>query len=132
MSTFPLTAGHLAGVQMWLVMSTVTASAPTFRAAAAMTPAFSRALSRLREQKARSCKWLLTQSGTFTFMRGVSAIDREGAPFCDEAADRALFGAIRSELDTQRIELVEMDTDVNDDRFADAMADRLHQLITKE
>jgi hypothetical protein len=25
-----------------------------------------------------------------------------------------------------------MDTDVNDDRFADAMADRLHQLITKE
>jgi len=68
----------------------------------------------------------------FLPLRGVSAIDREGAPFCDEAADRALFGAIRSELDTQRIELVEMDTDVNDDRFADAMADRLHQLITKE
>jgi uncharacterized protein (UPF0261 family) len=68
----------------------------------------------------------------FLPLRGVSAIDVDGAPFRDEAADRALFGAIQDELDTQRVELVEMDTDVNDDRFADAMADRLHQLITKE
>jgi uncharacterized protein (UPF0261 family) len=68
----------------------------------------------------------------FLPLRGVSAIDVDGAPFRDEAADRALFGAIRDELDTKRVELVEMDTDVNDDRFADAMADRLHQLITKE
>ena len=68
----------------------------------------------------------------FLPLGGVSAIDVDGAPFRDEAADRALFGAIRDELDTQRVELVEMDTDVNDDRFADAMADRLHQLITKE
>jgi len=68
----------------------------------------------------------------FLPLDGVSAIDVDGAPFRDEAADRALFGAIHDELDTQRVELVEMDTDVNDDRFADAMADRLHQLITKE
>src|SRR6201999_3993016 len=68
----------------------------------------------------------------FLPLRGVSAIDVDGAPFRDEAADRALFGAIQDELDTQKVELVEMDTDVNDDRFADAMADRLHQLTTKE
>jgi uncharacterized protein (UPF0261 family) len=68
----------------------------------------------------------------FLPLRGVSAIDVPGAPFHDEAADRALFGAIQDQLDTDRVELVEMDTDVNDDRFADAMADRLHQLITKE
>jgi uncharacterized protein (UPF0261 family) len=68
----------------------------------------------------------------FLPLRGVSAIDVDGAPFRDEAADRALFGAIHDRLDTQRVELVEMDTDINDDRFADAMADRLHQLITKE
>jgi uncharacterized protein (UPF0261 family) len=68
----------------------------------------------------------------FLPLRGVSAIDVDGAPFRDEAADRALFGAIHNELDTRRVELVEMDTDINDDRFADAMADRLHQLITKE
>ena len=54
------------------------------------------------------------------------------AGLCREAADRALFGAIHDGLDTKRVELVEMDTDINDDRFADAMADRLHQLITKE
>ncbi len=68
----------------------------------------------------------------FLPLRGVSAIDVDGAPFRDEAADRALFGAIHDGLDTKRVELVEMDTDINDDRFADAMADRLHQLITKE
>jgi uncharacterized protein (UPF0261 family) len=68
----------------------------------------------------------------FLPLGGVSAIDVAGAPFRDEAADHALFGAIHDELDTQRVELVEMDMDVNDDRFADAMADRLHQLITKE
>jgi uncharacterized protein (UPF0261 family) len=68
----------------------------------------------------------------FLPLRGVSAIDVDGAPFRDEAADGALFGAIHDGLDTQRVELVEMDTDINDDRFADAMADRLHQLITKE
>ncbi len=68
----------------------------------------------------------------FLPLGGVSAIDVDGAPFRDDAADRALFGAIHDELDTQRVELVEMDTDVNDDRFADAMADRLHQLITRE
>ena len=68
----------------------------------------------------------------FLPLGGVSAIDVAGAPFRDEAADRALFGAIHDQLDTQRVELVEMDMDVNDDRFADAMADRLHQLITKE
>jgi uncharacterized protein (UPF0261 family) len=67
----------------------------------------------------------------FLPLTGVSAIDVDGAPFRDEAADQALFGAIRDELDTERVELIEMDTDVNDDRFADAMADRLHQLITK-
>lgn len=68
----------------------------------------------------------------FLPLRGVSAIDVAGGPFADEAADRALLRAIHDRLDTQRVELVEMDTDVNDDRFADAMADRLHQLITKE
>lgn len=68
----------------------------------------------------------------FLPLRGISAIDVPGGPFHDEAADRALFGAIHDKLDTKRVELVEMDTDVNDTRFADAMADRLHRLITKE
>src|ERR1700722_13295764 len=52
----------------------------------------------------------------FLPLRGVSAIDVDGAPFRDEAADRALFAAIHDELDPQRVELVEMETDVNDDR----------------
>jgi uncharacterized protein (UPF0261 family) len=62
-------------------------------------------------------------------LRGVSAIDVDGAPFRDARADEALFGALRDGVDTTRVELVEVDADVNDPAFATAMADRLHELI---
>ena len=57
-------------------------------------------------------------------LEGVSMIDVEGEPFHDPEADRALFDALREELD-ERVELVEMETDVNDEAFARAMAERL-------
>jgi len=62
-------------------------------------------------------------------LRGVSAIDVEGAPFRDAEADEALFAALREDLDTAKVELHEVDADVNDPTFARAMADRLHALI---
>jgi uncharacterized protein (UPF0261 family) len=52
----------------------------------------------------------------------------EGQPFRDAEADEALFDGLRESLDP-RVEVHELDLDVNDDRFADAMADRLHELI---
>ena len=64
----------------------------------------------------------------FVPLRGVSMIDVDGQPFRDAEADEALFDGLRESLDS-RIELHELDLDVNDDRFADAMADRLHELI---
>jgi uncharacterized protein (UPF0261 family) len=65
----------------------------------------------------------------FVPLRGVSAIAVEGQVFHDPAADEALFEALRRELDTERVELHELDLDVNDERFALAMADRLDELV---
>lgn len=66
----------------------------------------------------------------FLPLRGISAIAVPGGPFHDDVADRALFGAISDKLDTEKVTVVPMDVDVNDDRFADAMADKLHEQIT--
>jgi uncharacterized protein (UPF0261 family) len=59
---------------------------------------------------------------------GVSVIDAEGQPFHDPEADRALFDAVREHLD-DRVELVELDCNINDPEFADAMADKLHDYL---
>ena len=59
----------------------------------------------------------------------MSAIDVDGQPFRDAEADEALFAALREGVDTSKVELVEVDADVNDPAFATAMADRLHELI---
>ncbi len=62
-------------------------------------------------------------------LRGVSAIATRGGPFDDPAADDALFGAIRAGLAGSPVELVELETDVNDPAFADALVERLHAAI---
>jgi uncharacterized protein (UPF0261 family) len=60
---------------------------------------------------------------------GVSAIATEGQVFHDPEADEALFSTLRELVDASRVEVHEVDADVNDPRFALAMADRLHELI---
>jgi uncharacterized protein (UPF0261 family) len=64
----------------------------------------------------------------FVPLGGVSMIDAEGQPFHDPEADAALFAAIREGLDS-RVELVEMDCNVNDDAFATAMAEKLDSYL---
>jgi uncharacterized protein (UPF0261 family) len=66
----------------------------------------------------------------FVPLRGVSMIDVEGQPFHDPAADRALIDGVRDTLD-ESVELHELDMDINDERFAAAMARRLHELVTE-
>jgi uncharacterized protein (UPF0261 family) len=62
----------------------------------------------------------------FVPLGGVSLIDTEGQVFHDPAADEALFGALREHVD-ERVEVREVDADVNDPGFARAMADCLHE-----
>ena len=61
-------------------------------------------------------------------LRGVSAIDVDGAPFRDADADQVLFEEIRSHLRSD-IECIEIDTDINDEAFAVAAAKRLLEML---
>ena len=65
----------------------------------------------------------------FVPLKGVSMIAVEGQPFHDPAADEALFGALREHLDPDA-ETHWLELDINDEEFALAMADRLHDLYT--
>ncbi|MGH7471870.1 MAG: Tm-1-like ATP-binding domain-containing protein, partial [Longimicrobiales bacterium] len=57
-------------------------------------------------------------------LRGVSALDKEGQPFHDRAADVTLFDSLRRHLGSN-VELVELDLHINDPLFASALADEL-------
>jgi len=61
-------------------------------------------------------------------LKGVSAIDVEGAPFYDAEADKVLFDTLRDKL-ADNVELIEMDHAVNDDEFALAAAKKLIELL---
>ena len=61
-------------------------------------------------------------------LKGVSAIDVEGAPFYDAEADKVLFDTLRAQL-ADNVELIEMDYAVNDDEFALAAAKKLIELL---
>jgi uncharacterized protein (UPF0261 family) len=58
---------------------------------------------------------------------GISLVSTDGQPFHDPAADEALFGAFRKHVDRARVDLYELDVDINDPEFALAMANRLHE-----
>src|SRR5918993_702842 len=62
--------------------------------------------------------------------RGVSAIDREGQPFDDPIARKALHDAIQA--GARGIEVREIDRHINDPDFADAVAERLLALMQIE
>jgi uncharacterized protein (UPF0261 family) len=64
----------------------------------------------------------------FCPLQGLSLLSIEGGVFHDAAADAALLAALRERVDRSRVELHEVDCDVNDPDFALAMADRLHEL----
>ena len=60
----------------------------------------------------------------FIPLKGVSMIATEGGPFYDAEADRALIDALKKHLGSN-VEVRELDMDINDPRFAQAMVDRL-------
>ncbi len=60
-------------------------------------------------------------------LKGVSAIDRDGQPFYDPSAQNALFDAIRETRGD--VELVEMDSHINDEEFAERAAKFLIDIL---
>ena len=65
----------------------------------------------------------------FLPLRGFSVMATEGQPFHDPAADQALFSVLRDRIDRSKVDLLEVDADINDPRFGLAMAERLHELV---
>lgn len=63
-------------------------------------------------------------------LKGVSAIDGEGQPFDGPEEDRVLFDTLRSNVDP-KVEIIEMDNNINDDAFALAAAKKLIELLNK-
>jgi uncharacterized protein (UPF0261 family) len=88
------------------------------------TPEECAALGRTIARKLNEARGPLT---VFVPLKGVSLIATEGQVFHDPAADEALFGTLRENLDPE-VDLRELDLDVNDPEFAHALAERLHTL----
>jgi len=65
----------------------------------------------------------------FIPLKGVSMIDADGMPFVGKEEDESLFNALRANIDTSKVELVELDLHINDDEFALAMAKKLIELM---
>lgn len=64
----------------------------------------------------------------FIPLKGVSMIDTEGGAFYDPAADKALIDNLKANL-RESIDVREMDMDINDPRFAQAMAEQLDEYV---
>ena len=90
------------------------------------TPDESRELGRRIGRKLSGAKG---PTALFVPLRGVSMIATEGQPFHDPEADGALLDGLRETLGSN-VEVHELDLDVNDEQFALAMADRLHEMIS--
>jgi uncharacterized protein (UPF0261 family) len=67
----------------------------------------------------------------FVPLKGLSAIDVEGGPFYDPASDQALFDALRENL-SENVELHELEHNINDLEFAQAMVDKLVEYMEGE
>ena len=65
----------------------------------------------------------------FVPLRGLSLLATEGQVLHDPEADEALFSALRELVDRSKVEVHEVDADINDPEFALAMAERLHELV---
>lgn len=62
-------------------------------------------------------------------LRGVSMIDAEGQAFYGRDEDAMLFDTLRRLVNKNKVELVEMDNNINDEAFAKAAAQKLIDLM---
>jgi uncharacterized protein (UPF0261 family) len=67
----------------------------------------------------------------FVPLRGFSPLSVPGAEFQDSAADAALVEGLRERIDPARVELREVECDINDPGLAVAMAERLCELMAR-
>jgi uncharacterized protein (UPF0261 family) len=71
------------------------------------------------------------KTSLFLPLKGVSGIDVEGGPFYGREEDKMLFNTLRNEINKDVVEIVEMDCDINDVKFAETSAQRLIDLMNE-
>lgn len=69
------------------------------------------------------------RTALFLPLRGVSMIDVKGQPFYGPEEDAALFDTLRSTINKNVVEIVEIDSDINAVEFAEAAAQKLIDLM---
>lgn len=78
-------------------------------------------------------KWNMAQPNKLIVMlplKGVSGMDKEGAQFYGVKEDKALFDAIYANVDTKKIEIINVEHHINDTEFALAAAKKLISLMS--
>ena len=92
------------------------------------TPEENEKLGRILAEKINRSKG---ESAVFLPLKGVSELDAPGKEFWWPEADQALFDAIKQYTDPD-IPIYELDCNINDPEFADAVTKKLMELIQKE
>ncbi len=65
------------------------------------------------------------KTSVFIPLKGVSAIDAEGQPFYGPEEDNILFETLKDKVNRDKIEVIEMNNNINDKEFAEAAAQKL-------
>ncbi len=95
-------------------------------AAARTTPEESASLAKVIARKLNAATGPVAM---FVPLQGFSPLSVPGAEFHDAAADAALIEGLRELIDPSRVELHEVECDINDPALAVAMAERLRELM---
>lgn len=64
-------------------------------------------------------------------LKGVSMIDNEGESFHGKEEDGMLFNTLKSNINSENVDIVELDNNINDSEFAIAAAKKLIEIIEK-
>ncbi|WP_315167482.1 Tm-1-like ATP-binding domain-containing protein [Metaclostridioides mangenotii] len=64
-------------------------------------------------------------------LKGVSMIDQEGQAFYGKEEDEMLFNTLKSNIDSDKVDIIEMNNNINDEEFALIAAKKLIELINE-
>ena len=64
-------------------------------------------------------------------LKGVSGIDASNQPFYGQEEDSALFATLKANIDTNIVEIQELDLHINEQKFAETAAQKLIDLMNK-
>lgn len=65
-------------------------------------------------------------------LKGLSGIDVEGQTFYGPEEDQILFETLKEKINHNKVEIIEINTDINSKEFAEAAAEKLVQLIKEK